>query len=144
MNTRNTFAKDMYVLVGSCSVRVFLLMCPLHSPYVQYDYSQNMGYAAPGMMQPQQPYSGQIFQPTPAFTPTAAQSMYGSSFDDEPPLLEGTRAHTVLPWSTRHAIFSGNTLINLVFIPSLNQMEVVNDNSFAFWKVWWTESTENV
>ncbi|XP_030217773.1 protein YIPF5 isoform X2 [Gadus morhua] len=47
-----------------------------------------MGYAAPGMMQPQQPYSGQIFQPTPAFTPTAAQSMYGSSFDDEPPLLE--------------------------------------------------------
>ncbi|CAL8275971.1 protein YIPF5 isoform X1 [Gadus morhua] len=58
------------------------------TPYVQYDYSQNMGYAAPGMMQPQQPYSGQIFQPTPAFTPTAAQSMYGSSFDDEPPLLE--------------------------------------------------------
>ncbi|XP_024288031.1 protein YIPF5-like [Oncorhynchus tshawytscha] len=54
----------------------------------QYDYSQPMGYSAPGMMQPQQPYTGQIYQPTAAFTPSPTQSMYGSSFDDEPPLLE--------------------------------------------------------
>uniref|UniRef100_A0A8C1SDL1 Protein YIPF n=2 Tax=Cyprinus carpio TaxID=7962 RepID=A0A8C1SDL1_CYPCA len=55
------------------------------NPYGQYDYSQPMGYsAAPGIMQPQQPYTGQIFQPTPAST----QSMYSSSFEDEPPLLE--------------------------------------------------------
>lgn len=62
------------------------------SPYGQYDYSQPMGYsAAPGIMQPQQPYTGQIFQPTPAFTPASTQSMYSSSFEDEPPLLEGKR-----------------------------------------------------
>uniref|UniRef100_A0A8C2JGK6 Yip1 domain family, member 5 n=2 Tax=Cyprinus carpio TaxID=7962 RepID=A0A8C2JGK6_CYPCA len=55
----------------------------------QYEYSQPMGYSAPpGMMQPQQPYMGQIYQPTPAFTPVSPQSMYGSSFEDEPPLLE--------------------------------------------------------
>ena len=93
MNTQSAFAKEMFLLPPVVCVRVCVCVsidaCPLHSPYVQYDYSQNMGYAAPGMMQPQQPYSGQIFQPTPAFTPTAAQSMYGSSFDDEPPLLEG-------------------------------------------------------
>ncbi len=51
-----------------------------------------MGYTAPpGVMPPQQPYAGQIFQPTPAFTPVSTQSMYGSSFEDEPPLLEGKR-----------------------------------------------------
>ncbi|KAK1788011.1 hypothetical protein P4O66_016485 [Electrophorus voltai] len=61
-----------------------------NKPYGQYDYSQPMGYTAPpGMMpQPQQPYTGQIYQPTPAFTPTSSQSMYNSSFEDEPPLLE--------------------------------------------------------
>lgn len=58
-------------------------------PYGQYDYSQPMGYSSPGMMQPQQPYTGQIFQPTQTYTPSSSQSMYGSSFDDEPPLLEG-------------------------------------------------------
>lgn len=63
---------------------------PLHRQYGQYDYSQPMGYASPGMMpQPQQPYTGQIFQPTPAYTPANTQSMYSSSFEDEPPLLEG-------------------------------------------------------
>ncbi|ROJ62506.1 Protein YIPF5 [Anabarilius grahami] len=62
---------------------------PYSKPYGQYDYSQPMGYSAPpGMMQPQQPYTGQIFQPTPAFTPASPQSMYTSSFEDEPPLLE--------------------------------------------------------
>ncbi|CAB1316781.1 unnamed protein product, partial [Coregonus sp. 'balchen'] len=59
----------------------------LNTDFYQSSYSP-MGYAAPGMMQPQQPYTGQIYQPTPAFTPSPTQSMYGSSFDDEPPLLE--------------------------------------------------------
>ncbi|KAA8586735.1 hypothetical protein FQN60_000571 [Etheostoma spectabile] len=54
----------------------------------QYDYSQPMGYTPPGMMQPQQPYTGQIFQPTHTYTPSSSQSMYSSGFDDEPPLLE--------------------------------------------------------
>ncbi|XP_030315183.1 protein YIPF5 isoform X3 [Calypte anna] len=40
------------------------------------------------MMQQQQPYTGQIYQPSPAYTPASAQSFYGSSFEDEPPLLE--------------------------------------------------------
>jgi len=40
------------------------------------------------MMQ-QQPYTGQIYQPTQTYTPTSAQSFYGSNFEDEPPLLEG-------------------------------------------------------
>ncbi|XP_036380697.1 protein YIPF5 [Megalops cyprinoides] len=67
---------------------------PYNKPYGQYDYSQQagygMGYAAPppGLMQPQQPYTGQIYQPTPAFTPASTQSVYSSSFEDEPPLLE--------------------------------------------------------
>ncbi|KAI1903037.1 hypothetical protein AGOR_G00023070 [Albula goreensis] len=63
---------------------------PYNKGYGQYDYSQQAGYAAPppGMMQPQQPYTGQIYQPTPAFTPASSQSVYSSSFDDEPPLLE--------------------------------------------------------
>ncbi|KAG9351291.1 hypothetical protein JZ751_022535 [Albula glossodonta] len=64
---------------------------PYNKGYGQYDYSQQAAYAAPppGMMQPQQPYTGQIYQPTPAFTPASSQSVYSSSFDDEPPLLEG-------------------------------------------------------
>ncbi|XP_056587986.1 protein YIPF5 [Triplophysa dalaica] len=62
---------------------------PYNRQYGQYQYSQPMGYSAgPGMMPDQLAYSGQIFQPTPAFTPAASQSMYGSSFEDEPPLLE--------------------------------------------------------
>ncbi|XP_060941458.1 protein YIPF5 [Limanda limanda] len=56
--------------------------------YGQYDYSQPMGYATPGIMQPQQPYTGQIFQPAQTYTPSPAQSLYSSGFDDEPPLLE--------------------------------------------------------
>lgn len=80
-------------------------------PYGQYDYSQPMGYSAPpGMMQPQQPYTGQIYQPTPAFTPASSQSMYSSSFEDEPPLLEGKR---------RDYSFSKNVIskcIQLIFI----------------------------
>ncbi|KAL4631237.1 protein YIPF5-like [Arapaima gigas] len=63
---------------------------PYNKPYGSYGYGQQAGYSspAPGMMQPQQPYTGQIYQPTPAFTPSSTQSMYGSSFEDEPPLLE--------------------------------------------------------
>ncbi|XP_041049986.1 protein YIPF5 isoform X3 [Carcharodon carcharias] len=36
----------------------------------------------------QQPYTGQIYQPTPTFTPSSPQSVYGNSFEDEAPLLE--------------------------------------------------------
>lgn len=61
---------------------------PYNKQYGQYDYSQPMGYAAPGMVPAQQPYTGQIYQPTPTFAPAPSQSMYSSSFDDEPPLLE--------------------------------------------------------
>lgn len=63
--------------------------CDVVRPYGQYDYSQPMGYSSPGMVQPQQPYTGQIFQPAQTYTPSASQSMYSNSFDDEPPLLEG-------------------------------------------------------
>lgn len=61
---------------------------PYSKQYGQYDYPQQMGYTGSPMMQPQQPYTGQIYQPTPAFTPATSQSMYSSSFEDEPPLLE--------------------------------------------------------
>lgn len=75
--------------------------------YGQYDYSQPMGYSAgPGMMPDQQAYTGQIFQPTPAFTPAASQSMYGSSFEDEPPLLEGKRYQNVpITWQSGWMFF---------------------------------------
>ncbi|MGH0138216.1 UNVERIFIED_CONTAM: hypothetical protein FKN15_065674, partial [Acipenser sinensis] len=59
--------------------------------YGNYNYPHQGGLSTPGVMQPQQPYTGQIYQPT--FTPTAPQSVYGSSFEDEPPLLE---VHQVL------------------------------------------------
>lgn len=70
-------------------IRVVTAWMSFPRQYGQYDYSQPMGYASPGMMQPQQPYTGQIFQPTQTYTPSPSQSMYNSSFDDEPPLLEG-------------------------------------------------------
>ncbi|XP_066447345.1 protein YIPF5 [Eleutherodactylus coqui] len=54
----------------------------------QYDYSQQGGFMPPEMMNQQQPYTGQIYQPTQTYTPSASESVYGSSFDDEPPLLE--------------------------------------------------------
>lgn len=57
--------------------------------YGGYEYSQQGGYVPPEMMQPQQPYTGQILQPTSAYTPSSSQSFYGSNFEDEPPLLEG-------------------------------------------------------
>ncbi|XP_067422812.1 protein YIPF5 isoform X2 [Emydura macquarii macquarii] len=61
---------------------------PYNKQYSGYDYSQQSGFVPPEMMQQQQPYTGQIYQPTQTYTPTAAQSFYGSSFEDEPPLLE--------------------------------------------------------
>ncbi|MGH0127773.1 UNVERIFIED_CONTAM: hypothetical protein FKN15_044575 [Acipenser sinensis] len=54
--------------------------------YGNYNYPHQGGLSTPGVMQPQQPYTGQIYQPT--FTPSSPQSVYGSSFEDEPPLLE--------------------------------------------------------
>ncbi|XP_069620159.1 protein YIPF5 isoform X1 [Ranitomeya imitator] len=54
----------------------------------QYDYSQQGGFIPSDMMAQQQPYTGQIYQPTHTYTPTSPDSVYGSSFDDEPPLLE--------------------------------------------------------
>ncbi|XP_028668612.1 protein YIPF5 [Erpetoichthys calabaricus] len=61
---------------------------PYNRQYGNYDYSQPGGFVSPGMMPPQQPYTGQIYQPTQTYTPTSPQSVYGSSFEDEPPLLE--------------------------------------------------------
>uniref|UniRef100_A0A8C5QZ78 Yip1 domain family member 5 n=1 Tax=Leptobrachium leishanense TaxID=445787 RepID=A0A8C5QZ78_9ANUR len=59
-------------------------------PYDQYgyDYSQQSTYVPPEMLNPQQPYTGQIYHPATAYTPTLTESVYGNSFDDEPPLLE--------------------------------------------------------
>ncbi|XP_075712651.1 protein YIPF5 [Rhinoderma darwinii] len=53
-----------------------------------YEYGQQGGFIPPEMMNQQQPYTGQIYQPTQTYTPTSAESVYGSGFDDEPPLLE--------------------------------------------------------
>lgn len=79
-------------------------------PYGQYDYSQPMGYSTPPMMQPQQPYTGQIYQPTPAFTPASSQSLYSSSFEDEPPLLEGNvHTHTRARTTKKKKIWKGQT-----------------------------------
>ncbi|KAM7162514.1 protein YIPF5 [Trachemys scripta elegans] len=61
---------------------------PYNKQYSGYDYSQQSGFVPPEMMQQQQPYTGQIYQPTQTYTPTTAQSFYGSNFEDEPPLLE--------------------------------------------------------
>ncbi|XP_073476733.1 protein YIPF5 isoform X1 [Aquarana catesbeiana] len=57
-------------------------------PKQYYDYGQQGGFIPPDMMNQQQPYTGQIYQPTQTYTPTSTESVYGSSFDDEPPLLE--------------------------------------------------------
>ncbi|NXP39265.1 YIPF5 protein, partial [Leiothrix lutea] len=57
-------------------------------PYGGYEYPQQGGFVPPDMMQQQQPYMGQIYQPTQGYTPASAQSFYGSNFEDEPPLLE--------------------------------------------------------
>ncbi|XP_053157503.1 protein YIPF5 isoform X1 [Hemicordylus capensis] len=56
--------------------------------YGGYEYSQQSGYVPPEMMPQQQPYTGQIFQPSTTYTPSSPQSFYGSNFEDEPPLLE--------------------------------------------------------
>uniref|UniRef100_A0A5F4VRQ4 Protein YIPF n=1 Tax=Callithrix jacchus TaxID=9483 RepID=A0A5F4VRQ4_CALJA len=61
---------------------------PYSKQYPGYDYSQQGRFVPPDMMQPQQPYTGQIFQPTQAYTPASPQSFYGNNFEDEPPLLE--------------------------------------------------------
>lgn len=58
--------------------------------YAGYDYSHQGRFVPPDMVQPQQPYTGQIFQPAQAYTPTTPQPFYGNNFEDEPPLLEGT------------------------------------------------------
>ena len=62
----------------------------LFRQYAGYDYSHQGRFVPADMMQPQQPYTGQIFQPTQAYTPTTPQPFYGNNFEDEPPLLEGT------------------------------------------------------
>lgn len=77
-------------------------------------------------MQPQQPYTGQIFQPTQTYTPSASQSMYSNSFDDEPPLLEGIGAPpfysyalqtTVTKVLARHsnAMYCNTTQVQILF-----------------------------
>ncbi|XP_069754566.1 protein YIPF5 isoform X2 [Narcine bancroftii] len=54
-------------------------------PY-QNRHTPQAGYFHP--TGPQQPYTGQIYQPTPTFTPSSSQSVYSNSFEDEAPLLE--------------------------------------------------------
>lgn len=98
--SRNIILKNNLAVISTngqvFSQRILLNIIVFPRQYGQYDYSQPMGYASPGMMQPQQPYTGQIFQPTQTYTPSPSQSMYSSSFDDEPPLLEGRWTTTSL------------------------------------------------
>ncbi|TKC50778.1 hypothetical protein EI555_018736 [Monodon monoceros] len=61
---------------------------PYSKQYAGYDYSHQGRFVPPDMVQPQQPYTGQIFQPAQAYTPTTPQPFYGNNFEDEPPLLE--------------------------------------------------------
>ncbi|NXO45354.1 YIPF5 protein, partial [Locustella ochotensis] len=61
---------------------------PYSKPYGGYEYGQQGAFVPPDMMQPPQPYTGQIFQPAQGYAPASAQSFYGSNFEDEPPLLE--------------------------------------------------------
>ncbi|XP_071614891.1 protein YIPF5 isoform X1 [Heliangelus exortis] len=53
-----------------------------------YQCSQQGAFVPSEMMQQQQPYTGQIYQPSQPYSPASAQSFYGTSFEDEPPLLE--------------------------------------------------------
>ncbi|XP_049642913.1 protein YIPF5 [Suncus etruscus] len=55
--------------------------------YAGYDYSQQGQFVPTDMMPPQQPYHGQIYRPT-SHTSSTSQTIYGNSFEDEPPLLE--------------------------------------------------------
>lgn len=61
----------------------------MYRQYAGYDYSQQGRFVPPDMMQPQQTYTGQIYQPTQAYPSNAPQQFYGDSFEEEPPLLEG-------------------------------------------------------
>ncbi|NXF89561.1 YIPF5 protein, partial [Eubucco bourcierii] len=61
---------------------------PYNKHYGGYEYSQQSGFVPPEMVQQQQPYTGQILQPTQSYAPTSAQAFYGTNFEDEPPLLE--------------------------------------------------------
>ncbi|KAK7818195.1 hypothetical protein U0070_009583 [Myodes glareolus] len=61
---------------------------PYSKQYAGYDYSQQGRFVPPDMMQPQQTYMGQIYQPTQAYPSNAPQQFYGDSFEEEPPLLE--------------------------------------------------------
>lgn len=55
--------------------------------YASYNYPQQGPFVPPDMMHSQQPYQGQIFQPS-QYTPSTSQPYYGNNFEDEPPLLE--------------------------------------------------------
>ncbi|NXS52511.1 YIPF5 protein, partial [Brachypteracias leptosomus] len=61
---------------------------PYSKQYGGYEYPQHGGFVPADMVQQQQPYTGQIYQPTQTYPPATAQAFYGSSFEDEPPLLE--------------------------------------------------------
>ncbi|NXU84997.1 YIPF5 protein, partial [Xiphorhynchus elegans] len=56
--------------------------------YGGYEYPQQGMFVPSDMMQQQQPYTGQIYQPTQTYTPGSPQSFYESNSEDEPPLLE--------------------------------------------------------
>uniref|UniRef100_A0A8I5ZUJ6 Yip1 domain family, member 5 n=1 Tax=Rattus norvegicus TaxID=10116 RepID=A0A8I5ZUJ6_RAT len=61
---------------------------PYSKQYAGCEYSQQGRFVPPDMMQPQQTYTGQIYQPTQAYPPPTPQTFYGDSFEEEPPLLE--------------------------------------------------------
>lgn len=62
----------------------------IYRQYAGYDYSQQGQFVPTDMMHPQQPYHGHIFQPT-SHASSTSQTIYGNSFEDEPPLLEGRK-----------------------------------------------------
>ncbi|XP_008933938.1 PREDICTED: protein YIPF5 isoform X2 [Merops nubicus] len=61
---------------------------PYSKQYGGYEYPPQSGLLPGDMVQQQQPYTGQIYQPSQSYASASAQAFYGSNFEDEPPLLE--------------------------------------------------------
>ncbi|CAI9590834.1 unnamed protein product [Staurois parvus] len=92
MSNFENFNQDFYqtaiALMISLRDSITILAEDKYNKQYHYDYAQQGGFMPPDMMNQQQPYTGQIYQPTQTYTPTSTESVYGSTFDDEPPLLE--------------------------------------------------------
>ncbi|XP_053573130.1 protein YIPF5 [Bombina bombina] len=88
MSQFDNFNTDFYQTSYSIDDQSQGYGAPYNNKQYAYDYSQQAGFMPQDMMNQQQPYTGQIYQPAQTYTPTSTESVYGSTFDDEPPLLE--------------------------------------------------------